>query len=50
MEDHMVAGPVGGGGEAILMLGQELWAVKRLATHLRQSDTLVNCGDAKEKL
>ena len=30
----MVAGPVGGGGEAILMLGQELWAVKRLATHL----------------
>ena len=37
----MVAGPVGGGGEAILMLGQELWAVKRLATHLRKSDTSV---------
>ena len=33
----MVAGAVGGGGEAILMLGQELWAVKRLATHLRHS-------------
>ena len=44
------AGPVGGDGEVILMLGQELWAVKRLATHLRKSDTLVNCGDTKEKL
>ena len=46
----MVAGPVGGGGEAILMLGHELWAVKRLATHLRKSCMLVNCGDDKEKL